>query len=90
MQIINARDRQTPIDVAMQHTGSVDTLVVLCVDNDLSVTEEMYNGQPLMVRAVRNKFAALHFKTEQLMPVSKPEAMPEGISHWRVGMDWVV
>jgi hypothetical protein len=90
MQNIEVQNRQALIDIAMQHTGSVEGLVPLCLDNDMSASETLINGATLKHPGVRNKYAARCFANEKIMPVSNPGTVPEGIGYWNVAMDFKV
>lgn len=87
---------QSFIDLTIQETGSVESLVEMAVRNNRSVSASLSIGQVLLKTAVKNTRVV-----EFLTPSSKNPATeivlnefikekPEGISFWAIGVDFVV
>lgn len=87
---------QSFIDLTIQETGSVESLVAMAVLNNRSITTTLKIGQILSKSEVRNQ-RVVNF----MAPVNKKPATEvvfnefikekqEGISFWAIGVDFVV
>lgn len=90
MQSIRVRERQEVIDIAMEHVGAVESVIDLCIQNDLSVTEQLISGQQLKNPGLKNKWVSQFFNSERIIPVSSAGIVVQGIGSWAVSIDFIV
>ncbi|WP_346237772.1 hypothetical protein ABDK00_001680 [Niabella insulamsoli] len=84
-QVIQNSD-QCIADVAIQAVGSIDAAVGICLDNDLSITDEQL--QPVEAGPVASA------KIVEVLNINKPASsageIADGLGVWRVGLDFKV
>lgn len=90
MRNITVRNGQDVVDLSIQHSGNAEAAFDLCLQNDISLTEELENGQQMLQTDVVNKFVTQHFKTEEIAPASDAGQIPAGIGIWIIGIDFKV
>jgi hypothetical protein len=86
MSRIIQNDDQSISDIALQGVGDIDAVIDICVNNDLSVTDE--TRKEISAVDVNNK------KVVELLNINTPATaagqIPEGISVWRIGLDFKI
>lgn len=90
MANILVRDRQTAIDIAMQHHGSADAVHDLCLLNDISITQELATGGYLQSAPVKNAYVVKIYSADEIIPVSATGQMPGGIGALAIVLDFIV
>lgn len=93
MPIIQARDRQTLLDIAMQESGTAEEAFALAVANGLSVTQDLYNTQQLVSTPVVNALVVNTFKRENRKPATGETLLSdddEGIDFWAIEEDFII
>ena len=65
-----AHDRQSIFDVAIQRMGSAESAFILALDNNLSMTDELFTGQELDLKVIDNREIKEHFKNRRLKPAT--------------------
>lgn len=84
------KNRQTLLDIAMQHCGAVESAFYLALLNDLSLTDRLITGNNIMLTPVVAKGVAAAFKTDENIPISQEEGQIGGIGYWNVGLNFEV
>ena len=90
MQNISANNNQAVIDIAVQHAGSAQAIVDVCVDNNISATDNIANGQQLLISKTRNKNVVNYLKSENIKPASDAAETPAGIGVWALDVDFKI
>lgn len=95
MQSITVGNRQTLLDLAMQHAGNAEAAFAMCVQNDVPITNEYTAGTILPAPDVLNKDVATLYRTEKSKPASIIELSGsgsnlEGIDYWIIEDDFIV
>lgn len=96
MQAITVKDRQTVLDIAMQHAGTVEACIAVAEANGLSITDEMVTGQLLKSTDIVFSEVVKTFYKENRSPAngSLTSGIEEnslgGIGNWSIGRDFVV
>ena len=96
---ITALHNQSLLDLALQHTGTIETVFELAEANSLNITDEVQAGAPLYLGeglGVRNEILA-YYTAKNLQPATaftKEDEQVferlEGISIWAINLDFVV
>ena len=98
---ITVLHNQSLLDLALQHTGTIESIFELAVLNEKSVTDDMVAGAslnvpPLSVGA-RNKDILAYYTAKNIQPAtafSKEDEQVferlEGISIWAINLDFIV
>lgn len=90
---------QSLLDLALQHTGTVESVFELATANTLSITDEVAAGKTLALpaEAFVNKDILAYYSAKNLQPAtafSKEDEQVferlEGISIWAINLDFVV
>lgn len=91
---------QSLLDLAIQHTGSVENAFELAVENGLSLTDDLEAGESikLTTHGIRqNKDILGYYQAKKLQPAtginyqsSTINDKPQGIDYWTVQIDFVV
>lgn len=86
MSRIIQNEDQSISDIALQGVGDIDAVIDICVNNDLSVTDE--GKKEISAGGVINKKAVevLNINT----PATAAGQIPEGIGVWRIGLDFKI
>lgn len=90
MQHITVKNGQELVDIAMQYSGHAGALVALALENELSVTDVLQNGQVLRAVAVQNRYVVRQFETEGVIPASAAPILPDGIGYWGVAVNFII
>ena len=96
---ITALHNQSLLDLALQHTGTIESVFELTEANNLNITDNVQAGTPLYLGeglGVRNEILA-YYTAKNLQPAtafSKEDEQVferlEGISIWAINLDFVV
>ena len=90
---------QSLLDLALQHTGTVESVFELATANTLSITDEVAAGKTLALpaEAFTNKDILTYYTAKNLQPVTafsqedeEVAKRQEGISIWAINLDFVV
>ena len=97
--IITALHNQSLLDLALQHTGTIESVFELAKDNALNITDDVQAGTPLYLGeglGVRNEILS-YYTAKNLQPATaftKEDEQVferlEGISIWAINLDFVV
>lgn len=96
---ITALHNQSLLDLALQHTGTIESVFELTEANNLNITDDVQAGTPLYLGeglGVRNEILA-YYTAKNLQPAtafSKEDEQVferlEGISIWAISLDFIV
>ena len=96
---ITALHNQSLLDLALQHTGTIESVFELAEANSLNITDDVQAGAPLYLGeglGVRNEILS-YYTAKNLQPAtafSKEDKQIferlEGISIWAINLDFVV
>lgn len=87
---------QSILDIALQHTGSVENAFALALANDLSITDDLEAGEALNLEPStlnQNKDILNYYTAKNIQPATAITAaveQPHGISYWAIGIDFIV
>ena len=97
--IITALHNQSLLDLALQHTGTIESVFEFAEVNALNITDDVQAGAPLYLGeglGVRNEILA-YYTAKNLQPAtafSKEDEQVferlEGISIWAINLDFIV
>lgn len=87
MALITRNNDQTLADVAVQHAGEIEAMIGICLDNDISLTDE--SATELKVNLV-NKYVAEQLNKKQNIPASNIDDLPGGVDYWAAGLDYII
>ena len=90
---------QSLLDLAIQHTGSVENAFAIAVANGLSLTDELVSGESLSLTAYgiqQNKDILGYYQAKRLQPAtainnqeSRIEKL-EGIDYWVISTEFII
>lgn len=96
---ITALHNQSLLDLALQHTGTIESVFELAEANALNITDDVQAGAPLYLGeglGVRNEILS-YYTAKNLQPAtafSKEDEQVferlEGISIWAINLDFIV
>lgn len=96
---ITALHNQSLLDLALQHTGTIESVFELAEANALNITDDVQAGAPLYLGeglGVRNEILN-YYTAKNLQPAtafSKEDEQVakrlEGISIWAINLDFIV
>lgn len=97
--IITALHNQSLLDLALQHTGTIESVFEFAEANNLNITDDVQAGTPLYLGEgleVRNEILS-YYTAKNLQPATaftKEDEQVferlEGISIWAINLDFVV
>ena len=97
--IITALHNQSLLDLALQHTGTIESVFELAEANNLNITDDVQAGTPLYLGeglGVTDEILA-YYTAKNLQPAtafSKEDEQVferlEGISIWAINLDFIV
>ena len=96
--MITVTSRQSVLDIALQHCGSLEAAFDIAQSNGISLTDDLTTGQSMSVPEPTDTAMAQHYGVNNLQPataVSNAEindllAVGEGIGFWAIEYDFVV
>lgn len=96
---VAALHNQSLLDLALQHTGTIESVFELAKDNALNITDDVQAGTPLHLGeglGVRNEILS-YYTAKNLQPATaftKEDEQVferlEGISIWAINLDFIV
>nr|DAK82636.1 MAG TPA: hypothetical protein [Caudoviricetes sp.] len=96
---ITVLHNQSLLDLALQHTGTIESVFELAMLNNLSITDDVVAGKTLALpdEAFTNKDILAYYIAKNLQPAtafSKEDEQVferlEGISIWAINLDFIV
>ena len=96
---ITALHNQSLLDLALQHTGTIESVFEFAEANTLNITDDVQAGKTLVLpaEAFSNKDILNYYTAKNLQPAtafSKEDEQVakrlEGISIWAINLDFVV
>ncbi len=91
---------QSLFDVALQHTGTIESIFELATANGISITDDLAAGTPLSLgegQGERNKDILNYYQAKNIQPATafsqkdkEVTQKPEGISIWAINLDFIV
>ena len=96
---VTALHNQSLLDLALQHTGTIESVFDLAEANNLNITDDVQAGKTLVLptEAFSNKDILAYYTAKNLQPAtafSKADEQVakriEGISIWAINLDFVV
>lgn len=90
---------QSLLDLALQHTGSVENAFALALANGLSLTDELAAGESLHLTAYgiqQNKEILNYYQSKSIQPATaisgKQEAgsQMQGIGYWAISTEFII
>ena len=97
--MITVLHNQSLLDLALQHTGSIESVFELAEANALNITDEVVAGNTLVLptEAFTNKDILAYYTAKNLQPATaftkEDEQVAkrlEGISIWAINLDFIV
>ena len=96
--MITVLHNQSLLDLALQHTGGIESIFELAVLNGKSVTDDMTAGASLLVEeATTNKDILAYYTAKNIQPATaftKADEQVferlEGISIWAINLDFII
>lgn len=96
---ISALPLQSLLDLAIQHTGSVENAFALALANNKSLTDDLEAGENIELTAYgiqQNKDILNYYTAKKLQPATGFSSQqfsndkPQGVDYWAIQMDFVV
>ena len=96
---ITVLHNQSLLDLALQHTGTIESVFELAEANTLNITDDVQAGKTLVLpaQAFSNKDILGYYTAKNLQPAtafSKEDEQVferlEGISIWAINLDFVI
>ena len=98
---VTALNNQSLLDLALQHTGTIESIFELAVLNEKNVTDDMVAGSslnvPPLLEGARNKDILSYYTAKKIQPATaftKEDEQVferlEGISIWAINLDFAV
>ena len=96
---VTALHNQSLLDLALQHTGTIEGVFELAKDNALNITDDVVAGKTLVLptEAFTNKDILAYYTAKNLQPVTaftkedkQVAKRLEGISIWAINLDFIV
>ena len=90
---------QSFLDLAIQHTGSVENAFILALQNGKSLTDDLESGEALNLEPTtinQNKDILSYYQSKKLQPATAFSQKEEdiiavqGVGHWGVGYEFKV
>lgn len=88
--------KQSLLDIAIQGSGTIETVFDVATDNNLNITDTLTPGKMLNIPDAEDSDADIttYYTNKQLRPISEYEAYEyiflEGIGYWYIQNDFVV
>ncbi len=89
---------QSLFDVVLQCTGSIESVLEVAKENNISITDDLVPGTELVIPdSVKIDEDILnYYKAKRIQPATalteemQIEEQPQGIGYWAIGVDFVV
>lgn len=93
-QKITVLNGQNLVDIAIQHTGSVESVVELAVANDISITQQLTAGSTLNSVPEKDERIVDYYAVRNLSPATtasdRNATRRRGIGNMTIGQDFKV
>jgi len=98
MQVVVLHN-QSLLDLALQHTGTIENIFELAMLNNLSITDDVVAGKVLTIptESFTNKDILTYYIAKKIQPATAftqedkiISERQEGISIWAINLDFVV
>ncbi|MCF0184090.1 MAG: hypothetical protein HUK01_07130 [Bacteroidaceae bacterium] len=93
MSTTSAKDGQTLLDIQIVNAGGMEGIIAMCALNNLSVTDDLADGQTLMCAGVVSPKVAAQFANllgEPATALAQGAPKMGGIGYMAVGVDFIV
>ena len=94
---ITVLHNQSLLDLALQHTGTIESVFEFAEANALNITDDVQAGKTLVLPAFTNKDILGYYTAKNLQPATaftkEDEQVAkrlEGISIWAINLDFIV
>ena len=89
MQPIN---KQTLLDVALQQTGTIESVMDIAVANDISITSVLRHSDDILIPigAFAEDGVTQYLQLRNIKPGTGEAAFYTGIGNWKIGVDFVI
>ena len=96
---VTALHNQSLLDLALQHTGTIESVFEFAEANALNITDDVQAGKTLVLHAevFSNKDILNYYTAKNLQPATafskedeKVAKRLEGISIWAINLDFIV
>ena len=96
---ITVLHNQSLLDLALQHTGTIESIFEFAEANALNITDDVVAGRTLVLSAetFTNKDILAYYTAKNLQPATaftkedeQVAKRPEGISIWAINLDFIV
>ena len=88
---------QSLLDIAIQHTGSVENAFILALQNGKSLTDDLVAGEQLSLKNTKNNKDILsYYQSKKLQPATgvshtgSSSLQLQGIGYWVISNDFKV
>ena len=96
--MITVTSRQSVLDIALQHCGSLEAAYDIAAGNDISLTDDLATGQTLSVPEATDATMAQHYSVKGFQPataITQAEIndtlnIGEGVEFWGIEYDFIV
>ena len=96
--MITVTSQQSTLDLALQHCGSLEAAFDLALLNNVSITDDLLDGQKLDIPAALSKDVTKYYAVHDIRPATAitTEAINEiicsgeGVEFWAIEYDFVV
>lgn len=96
--MITVTSRQSVLDIALQHCGSLEAAFDIAQSNGISLTDDLTTGQSMSVPDATDAEMAQHYGVNNICPataITQDEinailATGEGIEFWGIEYDFIV
>ena len=95
-KVANIQDRQSILDVAIEHTGGLEMCFDIALSNDKSLTDDLTVHSELVIPHVDNAITT-HYTDNAIVPatgITNQEVVNlftgEGIEYWGIEYDLIV
>lgn len=96
--MITVTSQQSTLDLALQHCGSLEAAFDLALLNNVSITDDLLDGQKLDIPAALSKDVTNYYAVHDIRPATAitTEAINEiigsgeGVEFWAIEYDFVV
>lgn len=94
MNRIQAKDRQTLLDVLLMACGTLDGMIEACALNDISLTDDLEEGQNIEVGDIINSKVLATYQMKGYCPATaiavEGAKRYGGIGYMAIGVDFIV
>lgn len=96
--MITVTSQQSTLDLALQHCGSLEAAFDLALLNNVSITDDLLDGQKLDIPAALSKDVTNYYAVHDIRPataitmeaINEIIGSGEGVEFWAIEYDFVV